>query len=45
VTQFGEVRDSGLLAAFVDLAQAQGEDALRELEQMIAARLAREANE
>jgi predicted transcriptional regulator len=45
VTQFGEARDSGLLAAFVDLAEAQGEDALRELEQMIAARLAREADE
>jgi predicted transcriptional regulator len=41
-TQFGEAGDSGFLAAFVDLAQAQGEDTLRELERMIAARLAGE---
>lgn len=39
-TQFGEGSDSGFLAAFVDLAEAHGEDTLRELEQMIAARLA-----
>ena len=39
-SQFGEGSDTGFLAAFVDLAQAQGEDTLRELEQMIAARLA-----
>jgi predicted transcriptional regulator len=41
-SQFGEGSDSGFLAAFVDLAHAQGEDTLRELEQMIAARLAGE---
>jgi predicted transcriptional regulator len=41
-SQFGEENDSGFLAAFVDLAQAQGEETLRELEQMIAARLAGE---
>jgi predicted transcriptional regulator len=39
-SQFGQESDSAFLAAFVDLAQAQGEDTLRELEQMITARLA-----
>jgi predicted transcriptional regulator len=39
-SQFGEGSDSGFLAAFVDLAHAQGEETLRELEQLIAARLA-----
>jgi predicted transcriptional regulator len=39
-SQFGEASDPGFLAAFVDLAEAHGEDTLRELEQMIAARLA-----
>lgn len=41
-SQFGEAGDSGFLAAFVDLAEAHGEQTLRELEQMIAARLAAE---
>jgi predicted transcriptional regulator len=41
-TQFGRESTSGFLAAFVDLAEAQGEETLRELEQMIAARLAGE---
>jgi predicted transcriptional regulator len=41
-SQFGEGSDSAFLAAFVDLAHAQGEDTLRTLEQMIAARLAGE---
>jgi predicted transcriptional regulator len=35
----GETSDSAFLAAFVDLAHAQGEDTLRKLEQMVAARL------
>jgi predicted transcriptional regulator len=39
-SQFGQESDSAFLAAFVDLAHAQGEDTLRALEQMIAARLA-----
>jgi predicted transcriptional regulator len=39
-SQFGEGSDSAFLAAFVDLAQAQGEETLLELERMIAARLA-----
>lgn len=38
-SQFGEAGDAGFLAAFVDLAEAQGEQTLRELEQLIAARL------
>ena len=38
-SQFGEEGDTGFLAAFVDLAEAQGEGMLRELERMIAARL------
>lgn len=39
-SRFGAHDGSGLLAAFVDLAEAQGEDALRRLEKMIADRLA-----
>lgn len=38
-TQFGEEGGTGLLAAFVDLAEERGEETLRRLEQMIAARL------
>jgi predicted transcriptional regulator len=40
-SQFDEPGDFGFLAAFVDLAESHGEDTLRELEQMIAARLTR----
>ena len=39
VSQFDEEGGTGLLAAFVDLAEERGEDTLRRLEQMIAARL------
>lgn len=38
-SQFGEESGAGLLAAFVDLAEERGEETLRRLEQMIAARL------
>ena len=38
-SQFGATGDAGFLAAFVDLAEAHGEETLRELEQLIAARL------
>ena len=38
--QFGEAGGSGMLAAFVDLAEERGEETLRRLERMIAARLA-----
>lgn len=37
--QFGDGQEVGFLAAFVDLAEEQGEETLRRLEQMIAARL------
>lgn len=39
-TQFSDARDTSLLAAFVDVAEAGGEDTLRELEALIARRLA-----
>ncbi|WP_237384472.1 BlaI/MecI/CopY family transcriptional regulator [Sulfidibacter corallicola] len=39
-SQFGDLGGSGVLAAFVDLAESRGEDTLRRLEQMIAERLA-----
>lgn len=39
-TQFGDQSGMGLWAAFVDLAESDGTDALRQLEEMIAARLA-----
>lgn len=39
-SRFGAHDGSGLLAAFVDVAEQQGEDALRRLEQLIADRLA-----
>jgi predicted transcriptional regulator len=38
--QFGEDGGVGLFAAFVDLAEERGEDTLRHMEQLIAARLA-----
>lgn len=37
--QFGAPGGSGLLAAFVDIAEERGEDTLRDLERMIASRL------
>ncbi|MCB9547026.1 MAG: BlaI/MecI/CopY family transcriptional regulator [Myxococcales bacterium] len=37
--QFGDAGGVGLLAAFVDVAEERGEETLRRLEQMIAARL------
>lgn len=39
---FADDEPSGLLAAFVDVAEADGEETLRKLEAMIAARLAEE---
>jgi predicted transcriptional regulator len=38
-TRFAGEGRAGLLAAFVDVAEAEGEDALRRLEAMVAARL------
>lgn len=44
-TQFGDGSGQGLLAAFVDLAEAQGgEETLRRLEDLIAARLEQSAS-
>ena len=39
VSQFSNDERSGFLAAFVDLAEAEGEETLRRLEAMISARL------
>lgn len=43
--QFGEGTHAHFLAAFVDVAEARGEETLRQLEQMIAERLADEEGE
>lgn len=40
--QFGEDGGAALLAAFVDLAEARGEDSLKRLEELVAARIAEE---
>ena len=40
--QFDDSHGQGILAAFVDFAESKGEETLRQLEQMIAARLTEE---
>lgn len=44
-TQFGQGHSGAFLAAFVDVAQARGEETLRELESLIASRLQESAEE